>query len=278
MNLQKTLLLLIATILLTTTSPVARSQTTQTGKLYQKMTSHERSEFVAAQARRIAREISGSEYEFTPAFEEDIQQAVTHYARRMGKDGDQSGKRDLRLVLERGQVQAPTLMTVFRERNVSPLIGLYLPFIESEYINIEAPNSMGAMGMFQFLPQTGERYDLSREDLLDVTKSADAAARYILDSLDQFKNDPMKEALALLAYNRGGQRTARDLKFLANEENKKCSICALSADRSKLDETFRYESVFYVPRFFAAAIIGENPQVFGLVMQPLSSYETQRTW
>jgi len=41
--------------------------------------------------------------------------------------------------------------------------------------------------------------------LLDVDKSADAAARYITDSLDQFKDDPMKEALALLAYNRGGQ-------------------------------------------------------------------------
>jgi hypothetical protein len=46
----------------------------------------------------------------------------------------------------------------------------------------------------------------------------------------------------------------------------------LTAERSKLDETFRGESVFYVPRFFAAAIIGENPQVFGLQGQPLSSH------
>lgn len=45
----------------------------------------------------------------------------------------------------------------------------------------------------------------------------------------------------------------------------------MTADRSKLDETFRQESVFYVPRFFAAAIIGENPQVFGVKMQPLSA-------
>jgi hypothetical protein len=278
MNLQKSFLLLIAATILLTTAPIARSKTTQAGKLYQKMTMQERSEFVATQARRIAREMSGNEYEFTPAFEEDIQQAVTYYARRIGKRDDQPETRSMRLVLERGQVQAATLMTAFRTRDVSPLIGLYLPFIESEYINIESPNSMGAIGMFQFLPQTGENYGLSRQDLLDVTKSADAAARYIQDSIDQFKSDPMKEALALLAYNRGGHRTARDLKFLVKEENRKCSICALSADRSKLDETFRYESVFYVPRFFAAAIIGENPQVFGLGMQPLSSYETQRTW
>ncbi len=73
---------------------------------------------------------------------------------------------------------------------------------------------------------------------------------------------PMKEALALLAYNRGGQQTARDLELLVNEKNKECSICALNAERCKLDKTFQSESVYYVPRFFAAAIIGENPQAF----------------
>ena len=45
-----------------------------------------------------------------------------------------------------------------------------------------------------------------------------------------------------------------------------------SADRTKLDEQFKTESVFYVPRFFAAAIVGENPQSFGLQTPPLSSY------
>jgi membrane-bound lytic murein transglycosylase D len=131
---------------------------------------------------------------------------------------------------------------------------------------------MGAVGMFQFLPATGERYGLTVQDLLDVSKSADAAARYITDSLDSFKDDPMKEALAILAYNRGEHRTRRDLNLLLSDQNRRCSICALNADRSKLDEKFRNESVFYVPLFFAAAIMGENPQAFGLQMQPLSSY------
>jgi membrane-bound lytic murein transglycosylase D len=161
---------------------------------------------------------------------------------------------------------------VFRARNVSPLVGLYLAWIESEYMNLEARSSTGAVGMFQFLPSTGERYGLTAQDLLDVPKSADAAARYIADSVQVFKGDPMKEALAVLAYNRGAQKTTRELKLLLNEQNKQCSICALTADRSKRDETFGSEGVFYVPRFFAAAIIGENPQVFGLQMQPLSSH------
>ncbi len=273
MKLQKKLLLLCALILSLTINTHVQAQTTPSGKLYRQMAPAERSAFVAEQARRIGREISGNEYEFTSDFVADIQQAVNQYARRIGKNGGAGpGKEDARSVFERGQAQAPALIAAFKSRNVSPLIGLYIPWIESEYVNIESPNSMGAIGMFQFLPQTGERFGLSAEDLLDVGKSADAAARYISDSLEQFKDDPMKEALALLAYNRGGQKTARDLKFLINDQNKRCSICALTADRSKLDETFRYENVFYVPRFFAAAIIGENPQAFGLQMQPLSSH------
>ena len=274
MNLKKMRLLLLALILsLTINSQKLSAQTTTSARIYQQMTQSERSEFVASQAQRIANEMSGRNYEFTPAFVEDIQQAVNQYSRRLAKNGDTGlGKRDLRLVLQRGQTQAPTLIASFKARNISPLIGLYIPWIESEYENIQSPNEMGALGMFQFLPKTGERYGLSVEDLLDVGKSADAAARYITDNLDKFKDDPMKEALALLAYNRGEQQTARDLKFLVNDQNKQCSICALTADRSKLDEAFRSENVYYVPRFFAAAIIGENPTAFGLQSQPLSSH------
>ena len=260
------LLFVFAAILLTTITTPAQNQTPE--KTYQQMSRAERSAFVSTQARRIAREISGRDYEFTPAFEEDIQQSVNAYARRLIP----SAKTNIKDVLERGRHHAPTLSAAFRTRNLSPLFGLYIPFVESEYVNIESPNQMGAIGMFQFLPSTGANYGLTVEELLDVPKSADAAARYITDSLEYFKDDPMKEALALLSYNRGTQKTRRDLKFLTNDQNRGCSICALNADRSKLDETFRYESVFYVPRFLAAAIVGENPQAFGLPGQPLSSY------
>lgn len=274
MKLQKMLVLLLGLIFSLTTSMAETSaQTTPSGKVYQQLTQAERITFVADQARRISREISGAEYEFTPAFEADIQQAVNQYARRIGNGGgDRLWKGDARFIFERGQRHAPTLIAVFKARNLSPLIGLYIPWIESEYVNIQTPNSVGAIGMFQFLPKTGEKFGLSTQDLLDVGKSADAAALYITRNLGIFKDDPMKEALALLAYNRGEQKTARDLKFLINEQNKQCSICALTAARGKLDETFQSENVFYVPRFFAAAIIGENPQAFGMQMQPLSAH------
>ncbi|HEX5873784.1 MAG TPA: transglycosylase SLT domain-containing protein [Pyrinomonadaceae bacterium] len=238
-------------------------------KVYKDMSRAERLEFVGTQARRIAREMSGKDYEFTQAFEADIQKAVTRYAERIGAP---AGKTDLRVVLERAQAQAALINATFRGRQISPIFGLYLPFIESEYVNIPSSKPVGAVGMFQFLPETGQRLGLSAQDLLDVGKSADAAARYIADSMEVFKGDPMKEALAVLSYNRGAQKVSRELKVVLNDQNKQCSICALTAERSKLDETFRSESVFYVPIFFAAAIIGENPQSFELQMPPLSSH------
>jgi membrane-bound lytic murein transglycosylase D len=270
MKLKNTLMLFGLMLLAAAYTQTLRAQT---GKTYQQMSQRERAGFVNLQARRIAAEMSGRDYDFTPAFIEDVQQAVTHYTKRIGNDEERVlGKRDLRTVFERGRAEAPTITAAFRARNVSPIFGLYLTWIESEFLNLTSQKPMGSIGMFQFLPKTGERFGLSPEDLMDVGKSADAAAQYIASSIEFFKADPMKEALAILAYNRGGPRVTRDLKLLLNEQNKQCSVCALNADRSKLDETYRFESVYYVPRFFAAAIIGENPQAFGVQSSPLSTF------
>jgi hypothetical protein len=277
MNFRRTILLSVVFSLTALTQTMSAQVGGGGGQLYQQMSEAERSAFVGRESRRIAREMSGREYEFTQSFEAEIQRFVDKYARRINSGaGDLLGKGDVRLVFERGQAVAPTLISAFKARNISPLIGLYLPLIESEYVNIESQNSMGAIGMFQFLPKTGERYGLSMQDLLSVEKSADAAARYITDSLKQFKDDPMREALALLSYNRGAPQTKQALKLVINDQNRVCSICALTAARSQLDPTFQNESVHYVPSFFAAAIVGENPQAFGLQSQPLSSYETMR--
>src|SRR5215213_1195860 len=151
----KILTLIAAMLYLTIT---AAAQNAPPTRVYKDMSRAERLDFVREQARRIAREISGNDYEFTSAFESDIQKQVTWYAERIGNP---SGKRDLRIVLERGQARAPLVNAVFRGRNVSPLIGLYIAFIESEYVNLETPTPMGAIGMFQFLPSTGEHFGLS---------------------------------------------------------------------------------------------------------------------
>ena len=258
---------LFAIAALSNSTPAQSSLASQSGQLYQDMSLNQRQTFVAEKAREISRRMSGTDYAFTRGFEAEIQKAVDSYAQRIGTGAGS----DTKFAFERGQTVAPTLIRIFKTNNVSPLIGLYLPMVESAYVNIRTPNSMGAVGMFQFVPQTGQHYGLSAEDLLDVEKSADAAARLITDGMNQFSSDRMKEALSLLAYNRGGRAVEQDLATWVNDQNRACSICALTEQRDKLDKTFRSESVYYVPRWFAAAIIGENPQAFGLQTRPLSS-------
>ncbi len=276
MKFQKVLLLTFAAMIVLTMSGRtirAQQKTTTPGKTYQQMNASERAAFVAERARRIARQMAGTDYEFTPEFVAGIQKSVDRYAQRINNNGgDLLWRGDARFVFERGQTFAPQLINAFKAHNVSPLIGLYIPAIESEYVNIETPNAAGSVGMFQFLPKTGQRFGLSAQELTDIEKAAGAAARYIELNLKRFKEDKMKEALALLAYNRGESAVERDLALIVNEGNKLCSICALTAERERLDTTFQKENVYYVPRFFAAAIVGENPQAFGLELQPLSSY------
>ena len=278
MNIQRTLFLPLALIISVVATALAAQAQGGGAALYQQMSQDERRAFVAEQARRIAREMSGTEYEFTSDFEATLQKFVDKYARRLGNNGgNASGKGDAREIFERGAANAPLLIGAFKAQGVSPIIGLYLPLIESGYQNLQTPSPMGALGMFQFLPQTGRLYGLTTQDLLDVEKSATAAARYIADHLKHFKADRMKETLAILAYNLGGHKTTRALQLVVvDEQGRRCSICALTAASSRLDESFQNESVHYVPSFFAAAIVGENPQAFGLQQQPLTSYEMKR--
>src|SRR6266511_3213649 len=113
MKVHNTLFLLALILCLASCTSNSEAQTTATGKTYQQMTPAERSAFVNEHSRRIAREISGREYEFTSDFIADIQQAVNQYARRIGNNGgDSPGKGDARLVFERGQAQAPALIEI----------------------------------------------------------------------------------------------------------------------------------------------------------------------
>ena len=237
-------------------------------KLYQNMSASERAKFVSEKAKTLGRQISETEYQLTPSFETEIQGSLNSYVQRLSDKHN-----DARLIIERSQSQAPLIMTSFRARGVSPLMGLYLAWIESEFVNLSAPSKAGAIGMFQFLPQTGMRFGLTPDELLDVGKSADAAAQYLAKSMKIFPEDKMKEVLAILAYNRGEGNVKDELLQVNDSTEKACSVCSLSAQRAKLNQPPQKDSD-YVARFFAAAIFGENPQAFGLSTPPVSSFGT----
>lgn len=68
------------------------------------------------------------------------------------------------------------------------------------------------------------------------------------------------------------KRDLRNVLNAKNNEDKERNFWTLVANQGRLDHLFQSENKNYVPRFFAAAILGENPLAFGVEMRPLSTY------
>ena len=158
----------------------------------------------------------------------------------------------------------------FAAHKVPVIVGIYIPMVESEYRPC-FENSTGAKGMFQFMPQTAKNYGVSAEELCDPAKTTPAAARYIADHMAELGDDAQSMTLVVLSYNRGGTGVRNALRRLRDVEGYKRNFWTLFANRDKLDKPFREENAYYVPLFFAAAIIGENPRTFELPTPPLTA-------
>jgi membrane-bound lytic murein transglycosylase D len=179
-------------------------------------------------------------------------------------------------VYQRAPPYIPVIAKEFKSRRIPVVVGIYLPMIESAYQPC-FENEAGAKGLFQFVPTTAERYGVARKDMCDVNKMTAAAAHYIADRMAELGDDSESMTLVLLSYNRGAEAVLDELRLLRETDvNYERNFWTLFANRNKLDQTFRQESAYYVPAFFAAAIIGENPQAFGLSTPPLSSLVQNR--
>jgi serine/threonine protein kinase/soluble lytic murein transglycosylase-like protein len=246
----------------------ATEATNGPGKLYSQMSEAERLEFVDTQAHRVSTMIGDR-----PAkLNQDAVRIIKAYVDRYVSDGSSAnpGSESISEPFARAQPYVPLIAHSFAARKVPVIIGIYLPLIESRYRNCYE-SSLGAKGLFQFLPQTAENYGVSRQEMCDVEKMTPAAAHYIADRMAELGEDSESVTLVLLSYNRGAEWVRDTLRELRSTENYERNFWTLFANRKALDETFRHENAGYVPSFFAAAIIGENPQTFGLEMPPLST-------
>jgi hypothetical protein len=77
--------------------------------------------------------------------------------------------------------------------------------------------------------------------------------------------------LVLLSYTTGAQFVRTALRELRDAGEYDRNFWTLYAHREQLGKNFSEEGAWYVPNFFAAAIIGENPRAFGLTTPPLST-------
>jgi serine/threonine protein kinase len=254
--------------------PAAAEATARLGKLYSQMSEEERLNFVDSQEQRISTMMGDRPVKLNEDALRVIKAYVDRYAARNGVSAD-PGSESMSVVYARARPYVPLIARAFAARKVPVIIGIYLPVIESAYRNCYE-NSIGAKGLYQFLPQTAESYGVARQDMCDVEKMTPAAAHYIADRMAELGEDSESLTLVLLSYNRGPESVRNTLRELRGTDNYERNFWTLLAHRDELDETFRSEGAGYVPSFFAAAIIGENPQTFELQMPPLSTLGGER--
>jgi membrane-bound lytic murein transglycosylase D len=144
----------------------------------------------------------------------------------------------------------------------------YLPLIESGYSN-DAVSKAGAVGMWQFIPETARRYGLRVDRYVDERRdpfrATDAAVRHMRDLTREF-GSPL---LAAAAYNGGAGLVRRGLARLRSLDSlgRTDSVAPLPDDFFRLRDRslLPRETREYVPQLLAAATIGADPSRFGFV-------------
>ncbi|HEY6232289.1 MAG TPA: protein kinase [Pyrinomonadaceae bacterium] len=241
------------------------------GKLYSQMDEAEQLAFIRDQEQRISAMMGDRPAKLNPEALLAIKTYVDRYASRRGDNGQET----LPEIYSRAPQYVPLIARSFGARRVPVIIGIYLPVIESAYRPC-FENSFGSKGLFQFLPQTARLYGVSPEEMCDAEKMTPAAAHYMADHMAELGDDAESMTLVLLSYNTGATWVRTALRELRDAGDYQRNFWTLFAHRDQLDSNFRREGAGYVPNFFAAAIIGENPQTFGLTLPPLSSLAEQR--
>lgn len=254
-----------------------------TGKKYQAMADDEKNRYVAVKSEKIARIIGNQKSEaIPPEAIAEIKKYLNGYVSRLGKAKNdnctQGGwlKSDFLTVLERASKNSPFINRAFNTAGVESEIGIYIAMIESEHCPC-LESKTKAKGMFQFLASSAPDYGLAPDQRCEPEPSAKAAAQYIKSLMGRFGTAPDSVPLAIASYNSGQGNLSKNLdKVFAAVANQDRNFWTLVANQNKMEggaaKQFSGENAHYVPKFFATAIIGENPADFGVNLQPLSTY------
>jgi membrane-bound lytic murein transglycosylase D len=153
--------------------------------------------------------------------------------------------------LSRSGRYVPRMSSILQKEGVPQELA-YLPLIESGF-RPQAVSRAGAVGPWQFIPETGRRYGLRIDRYVDErrdpVKSTQAAARYLKDLHAMFGD----WHLSLAAYNTGEQNISRILERGRAEDFWEMS------DRGYLYQ----ETSNFVPEFLAAVQIAAAPEAYG---------------
>ncbi len=164
---------------------------------------------------------------------------------------------------QRSAMYRPMIVEELRKAGLPEELS-WLPLVESGY-KINALSKARALGLWQFIPSTGYKYGMNRDEWIDermdAEKSTAGAIAYMKD-LHQMFGDWLT---VLAAYNCGEGRVLRvisrqHINYLDN---------FWDLYRQLPNETARY-----VPRFLATLHIIKNPKKYGMNLNPLDTRES----
>lgn len=161
------------------------------------------------------------------------------------------------ILLSRKAEYAPMIEKALIEKGLPPELG-YIVWVESNY-KLDAKSPVGALGLWQFMPETGAEYGLkiggSKDERMDPEKSTAAAAGYFTSLLRMFGTE--RYLLAIASYNTGQNRVKRyQIASTVHKEH--------TSDFWQIRFALPKETAEYVPKVIAAMIIGRNPSRYSV--------------
>ena len=207
--------------------------------------------FVTNEIRAIMAEFGAETYSVPPEFQQGVTQYIEQYR---GSD---------RPLMERALNEASGKLTEIRailQTEKLPPDLAYIPLVESA-LGPQQVSAAGAAGPWQLTPATarvlGLRVDGAVDERRDLRKATQAGCRYLRNLILDFGSGS-SVMLALAAYNLGPTRVKQAVTKVVQDPIKQRNFWYLYRTRALPAETREY-----VPKVFAAIIIGRNPARFG---------------
>jgi membrane-bound lytic murein transglycosylase D len=165
---------------------------------------------------------------------------------------DPRGRATFSTWLRRSGRYTSTIRRVLKKKGL-PEDLTWLAMIESGF-EPSARSPVGAVGLWQFMPETGKIYGLTADRWCDQRMSVAAATESAADFLADLYRRFGSWDLAMAAYNLGyGGMLSVVRRFNTND------FWALS----RLEGSLPWETTLYVPKILAAAIVTRNLAAFG---------------
>ncbi|HEX9709754.1 MAG TPA: transglycosylase SLT domain-containing protein [Candidatus Thermoplasmatota archaeon] len=158
--------------------------------------------------------------------------------------------------LERSGRYASLISEKLAERRM-PQDLIFLAMIESGF-QTSATSSASAVGIWQFIPETGRRYGLRIDRAVDERRDPERATEAALDYLGELHERFGSWYLAAAAYNTGENRVGRLMRERFGKERANGEMSYY-----QIWDALPRETRDYVPLMIAAARIAKDPEAHG---------------